>query len=276
MRQHKIWLAVFAALLCYATPSAAISAEIVAFWGFTDDYDFSATNPNKQDFMPDVDGTLSGDANLQAYLGKENQLDDNGGGGFVSYTSPISGITYAPTRTVKWDDLAGKGPEFDIDGTEEFLIDKLEGAGPEMGDFGDDALLYITLDGSGFADFNIRFDIEATPGDLPTSFDIFYRIGGTGATWFRDPTQNNIPLVFADYTPTADPDNQFADSDLISLSAMLNNADSIEIIINDFAENGDGEMEIDNIEITALSVPEPTAILLLLIGVVCVRGRSGN
>jgi len=51
---------------------------------------------------------------------------------------------------------------------------------------------------------------------LPETFDVFYRVGGSG-TWFRDPLQNNIPLAFSDLDPAnpdpdPDPENQVADS----------------------------------------------------------------
>ena len=256
--------------LATLAPHECVAREVVAFWGFAENYDFDA-NPNFQDFAADVDASNSGDANLQAYLGEADELDDNGGGGFVSYTSPTSGITYAPTRTLKFDDLKGGGDDFSIDGTSMFLVDKNDGSGPLLDDFGNDALLYITLDGTGFQDFEIRFDVEGTPGTLPTSFDIFYRVDGD--VWLRNPAQNNIPLSFSDYAPI-DPENQFADSGVLALSSLLNNASAIEIIINDFAEAGNDEMEIDNIEITAGVIPEPTSLALLAWCAVLAAKRS--
>ncbi|MCA9241175.1 MAG: hypothetical protein KDA37_13285 [Planctomycetales bacterium] len=251
--------------------AAAVAAEVVAFWAFEEDYDFDA-NPSKQDFAADVDNTLTGDANLQAFRGDPDDLDDNGGGGFVSYTSPVSGLTYGPSRTIKWDDLAGGGDDFDIGGVSTFTIDKNDGAGPVAGeDFGNDALMYLTFDGTGYHNFAFRFDIEGTPGDLPSTFDVYYRVGGAGGVWLREASQNNIPLAFMDYNPV-DPENQFADSGLIPLPAMLDGASSIELIIGDFNENGNNEMEIDNFEIIASQVPEPAtpalaALALLLSGV---------
>lgn len=266
---------ILAASLSLTASGAALSDEVVAFWGFVEDYNF-ATNPNKQDFTPDVDATASGDANLQAYLGVADELDDNGGGGFA-YTSPVSGVSYGPSRSIKWDDLKGGGGDFDLGGVAEFQVDKLDGSGPATDDFGNDALIYLTLDGTGFTDFRLRFDIEGTPGDLPDSFDIFYRVGGAGATWFRDPSQNNIGLAFLDYDPV-DPENQFADSGLIPLPAALNQAASIELILSDFAENGNSEMEIDNVELVATRVPEPTTVAILAAGLLAAnrRCRSGH
>ena len=266
----------FLVCLFFCSISLPVSAEqVVAFWGFADDYDFP-TNPNKQDFAPDVDGTVAGNANLQAFLGREDELDDNGGGGFLSYTSPTSGITYAPTRTIKWDDLKGGGGDFDIGGVNEFMIDKNDGAGPALGDFGNDALMYITLDGTGLQDFSLRFDIEATPGDLPESFDVFYRIGGSG-TWFRETLHNNISLLpYTDHDPI-DPDNQYASSSSVLLPAALNGQSQIELIVSDFAETGNGEMEIDNFEIIATSqVPEPSTLVLLALGTLVMVGRLRN
>lgn len=253
--------------------SVCAAREVVAFWGFADEYDFD-TNPNKQDFAAEVDTTVSGDANLEAFLGVADALDNNGGGGFVSYTSPVSGATYGPTRTLKFDDLKGGGDDFDIDGLSTFTVDKNDGAGSIAGeDFGNDALVYITLDGTGFADFQIRFDIEGTPGDLPSTFDIFYRVDGLSGTWYREADQNNIGLTFVDYDPV-DPENMYANSGVIDLSSLLDNAASIEIILNDFAENGNGEMELDNIEITAtpLMVPEPGTVALLITGMLACTG----
>jgi len=245
--------------------SVSNAQDVVAFWGWENDYDFSATAPNKMDFG--VDAGTDTSANMQMFLGDATNLDHNGGGGFVPYTSPISGATYGTSRTAKWDDLKGGGDDFDIGGTTSFMVDKNDGMGALADDFGNDALMYIVFDGTGYQDFEFRFDIESTPGDLAESFDVFYRVGGSG-TWFRDPSQNNIALTYMDYTPV-DLENQFADSGYVSLNSALNNQSQIEIIVSDFAELGNSEMEIDNFEIIAVAVPEPTsAIAVLALGMV--------
>jgi hypothetical protein len=259
------WLLVLLTCALMTTTSRESAArEVVAFWGFADDYNFT-TNPNYQDFVADVDATDSGDANLQAFLGIADQLDNDGGGGFVTYTSPTSGVFYDLTRTLKYDDLKGSGSNFAIGGNSSFFIDKNDGAGPALGNFGNDALMYITLDGTGYRDFELRFDIEGDPASLPSTFDIFYRVDGSSGTWYRDASQNNIALSFVDYDP-ADPENKHADSGMIALSSLLNNAANVEIIISDFAELGNGEMEIDNFEITAAVVPEPASLAMFAVG----------
>lgn len=254
--------------------SSAAAAEVVAFWAFPESYLFDDAE-TKFDFAATVDSTVSGNANLQAFLGNPDDLDSNGGGSSFDYTSPTSGVTYSAGRTLKWDDLKTGGPDFDIDGTATFLVDKNNGSGPQLDDFSNDALMYIKLDTTGFEDLKIRFDIEGTPGDLPETFDIFYRTGGSG-TWFRESTANNIPLTFEDY-PVADPDNQFADSGLIDLAAAISNQGTVELILNDFAEEGNDEMEIDNVELIGTSitaVPEPTSMgMLALIGGTVAIGR---
>ena len=293
------------ALVCAIPNQANAQTDVVAFWSFAEDYDFSdpalPDGPNKLNFnqaaFPTIiDNTAGTSANLQAYLGDAAELDDNGGGGFVSYTSPVGGPpAFAPTRTLKFDDLRGGGNDFDIGGQDVFQVDRLDGTGPASDDFGNDALLYITLNGTGFQDFQLRFDVEGTPGfddpadpafdpfatDLPESFDIFFRTTGPGGTWFRDPAQNNIALAFSDLDPAnPDPDNQVADTGYVTLDAALNNASQIEIIINDFDRNGIGnnELELDNIEIVAnVVVPEPTSTGLILIaglGLAVRRRRS--
>ena len=256
---------IFCALICLCAymsfSTSAQARDVIAFWSFDDPYDFT-TNPNKQDFAANA-----GNGNLQAYLGVANSLDNNGGSGFVTYTSPTSSVFYDVTNTLKFDDLKGGGSDFDIAGVSTFQVDKSDGAGPLADNFGNDALIYITLDGTGYEDFEIRFDIEATPGELPATFDIFFRTGATGGVWYRETLQNNIGLTFVDYVP-ADPENQYANSGVISLSSILNGASPIEIILNDFAELGNDEMELDNIEITAnRTVPEPSSLLLLAFGV---------
>jgi hypothetical protein len=252
--------------------SHSMARDVIAFWSFDTSYDFTS-NPNKQDFLADA-GTQMGMANLQAYLGNAGNLDNNGGSGFVPYTSPTSGLTYQETFTLKYDDLAGGGNNFDIGGVTTFQVDKNDGAGALADNFGNDALVYITLDGTGYEDFQIRFDVEATPGaDLPESFDIFFRTGATGGVWYRETVQNNIPLSYVDYSP-ADPENQYANSGVISLSSILNGASPIEIILNDFSENGNDEMELDNIEITAnRTVPEPGSLVLVAVAAISVAGR---
>lgn len=242
--------------------SVSDAQDVVAFWGWENDYDFSATAPNKMDFGGDVDNTAAGNANMQIFLGDAANLDHNGGGGFVPYTSPVSGLTYGPSRTAKWDDLKGGGDDFDIGGTSSFLVDKNDGAGAVAGDFGNDALMYIFFDGTGYGDFEFRFDAESTPGDLAESFDVFYRVGGSG-TWFRDADQNNIALSYMEYDPV-DPENQFADSGFISLNSALNNQSQIEIIVSDFAEFGNNEFELDNFEIIAVAVPEPSSAFAIV------------
>jgi hypothetical protein len=272
MTQTSRILAIATVLLAQlGLASHLMARDVIAFWGFEDSYDF-ATNPNKQDFLADA-GTQAGTANLQAYLGNAGNLDNDGGTGSVSYTSPTSGLTYDETFTLKFNDLAGGGNDFDIGGVTSFQVDKNDGAGPLADDFGNDALVYITLDGTGYEDFEIRFDIEATPASLPTTFDIFFRTGATGGVWYRKTVQNNIALTFVDYS-TPDPENKHANSGVISLSSILNGASPIEIILNDFSENGNDEMELDNIEITAnRTVPEPGSLVLLAVAALSVAGR---
>jgi len=261
-----------AALSLTVLPAVSMTT-VVSYWGFIDDYDQSGVA--RLTFDADVDNSVGQSSQLQAFLGNASELDTNGGGGFTPYTSTVSGITYGPSRTVKFDDLKGGGSDFTIGMASTFLVDENDGNGAISRDFGNDALLYFTLDGSGFEDFTIRFDAEGTPGDLPSTFDLFYRTSAS-STWFRTSSQNNIPLNFFDY-PVPDPDNQFADSGIISLDAALNNDSQIEIIISDFAENGNNELEIDNIEIVATAVPEPTSSLLIglaLIGGLLSRKRQ--
>jgi hypothetical protein len=71
---------------------------VIALKGIANNHDID-TSPSKLDFAADLDATATGDANLQAYLSKADELDDNGGG-YVSYTSPASGITDGPTRSL--------------------------------------------------------------------------------------------------------------------------------------------------------------------------------
>lgn len=272
-------LALFLAVVCLTVNQVNAQTDVVAFWGFQNNFNFGdgADGPNMQDHLADVDNTASGGANLQTYLGDAADLDDNGGSGFRSYTSPVSGMTFFPTRTIKWDDLAGPGDDFSIAGQTLFDIDFNDGLGPVSGeDFGNDALVYITLDGTGFQDFQFRFDIEGTPFDpdpsidpvtglpeepasfLPDEVDVFYRTTGPGGTWFRE--LNNFDLTFEDFDP-ANPDNQAGDTGgYVSLNAALNNAAQIEIIFSDFDSDGNGEMELDNIEIVA-NVIAPEVLL---------------
>lgn len=291
-RSHLfLLLSLVLAAFCSA-PNADAQTDVVAFWGFADDFDFGdgADGPTMQDFAADVDNTVGINANLQQFRGDGGDIDDNGGGGFVSYTSQVSGANFGPSRTLRWTDLAGGGDDFSIGAQTLFDIDTNDGAGAVQDDFGNDALVYITLDGTGFQDFQIRFDAEGTPLDpepdpgvapesfLPESFDLFYRVGGSG-TWFRDDDQNNIGLSFSDLDPAnPDPENQVADSGFVTLNAALNNASQIEIIINDFDNGGNDELELDNFEIVANvvvpAVPEPgSGVLFFMAGLGLVASR---
>ena len=255
------------AATCFLFPSQAnAQTDVIAFWDFGTDFDFADgfDGPNAQDFPASefgVDNTVSNNANFQAFLGDAANLDCNGGGGFVSYTSPVSGITVGPSRTVKWDDLRGGGDDFDINGQTIFNV--MRGNNPAAeDDFGNDALIYLTFDATGFQDLQFRFDIEGTPGQpdpnnpnaeiedtLPTQFDVFIRTTGPNGTWFRPDELNNIEIEFFDYDPV-DPENQFGETGYISLGSALDNASQVEIIFNDFdGETANDEMEIDNFEI---------------------------
>lgn len=253
---------------------ASAQTDVVAFWGFQNSFDFSdaGAGPNFQDHLADVDNTVganvpSARANMLTYMGDAARLDDNGGGGFTSYTSPVSGSIVGASRTIKWDDLSGPGLDFSLNGVSTFQIDFNDGLGPISSDFGNDALVYIVFDGTGFQDFQFRFDIEGTPFDpdppidpvtglpeepasfLPDEVDVFYRTTGPGGVWFR--AENNFDLTFSDFDP-ANPDNQAGNTGgYVPLNAALDNASSIEIIFNDFDSDGNGEMELDNIEIVA-------------------------
>ena len=284
MNLSRLYLLLFLALVVIFPAGQADAqtdrTDVVAFWGFTQDFDFAfvpppidplaPTGPNFQDFQGDVDNTV-GTANLQAFIGAPGVLDSNGGGGFVPYTSPVSGATFGVSRTIRWTDLRGPGDDFSIGGVSSFLVDRNDGMGALPDDFGNDALIYQTIDGTGFQDFQLRFDAEGTPGldpldplasDLPSTFDVFYRTTGTDGTWFRDPAQNNIDLLFSDLDPlNPDPENQVAESGFITLNAALNNASQIEIIISDFANEGNEELELDNIEIVANLVPDSGGLL---------------
>lgn len=248
-------------LFSFALAAAATTqaASVLSFWSFEDNYDDAS---NRIDFAPNAG--IKTAANLQAYLGDAAELDDNGGSGFAAFTSTTSNVTYGESRTIKFDDLKGGGDDFSIGGDSTFTVDKNDGSGPVAGeDFGNDALIYITLDTLGYEDLSLRFDVEGTPGDLPTSYDIYYRVGGSG-TWFRDAAQNNIGITFQPYSPV-DPDNEFHIGSPQSLNAALNNQAVVEIIINDFAEAGNNEMELDNFEIVGTAVPEPSSGLLALL-----------
>ena len=255
------------AATCFLFPSQAnAQTDVIAFWDFGNDFDFADgfDGPNAQDFPASefgVDNTVSNNANFQAFLGDAANLDCNGGGGFVSYTSPVSGITVGPSRTVKWDDLRGGGDDFDINGQTIFNVIRGDNDAAED-DFGNDALIYLTFDATGFQDLQFRFDIEGTPGQpdpnnpnaeiedtLPTQFDVFIRTTGPNGTWFRPDELNNIEIEFFDYDPV-DPENQFGETGYISLGSALDNASQVEIIFNDFdGETANDEMEIDNFEI---------------------------
>lgn len=250
----------FALLAALLTSSTTVCAQdVLAFWGWETHEDFTG-DPNKQDYLAEVDITASGGANLQAFLGDATELDDNGGGGWETYTSATSGITYNPTDTLKFDDLRGGGDDFDIAGQVIFDIDRNDGAGAVEGDFGNDALLYITLDTTGFQDLNYRFGIESEPDNLAASYDVFYRVGGTG-TWFRGVNDNNIDIS-GDYVQF-DADNSQASLALRGLTSAIDNQSQVELIFSDFAELGNGELEIDNFEIIATAVPEPGTLALI-------------
>ena len=182
---------------------------------------------------------------------------------------------------MKWDDLAGGGDDFDINGVTQF--DVMRGSDPvEQDDFGNDALIYLTFDNTGYKDLHFRFDIEGTPNRpdeddatmtldlLPDEFDVFLRFTGPTGTWFRPDDLNNIDIDFFDYDPI-DSENQFGETGYISLGSDLDNISQVEIIIADF--DGNEELEIDNFEIVGTAIPEPSSSLLLLLSGVSITLR---
>jgi len=149
-------------------------------------------------------------------------------------------------------------------------------------DFGNDALIYVLLDGTGFQDFQFRFDLEGTPNDpldpadqvLPEDFNISYRVTGPDGVFFLE---NNVEL-FQVGLPDEENENQRLNTGegYFSLSSALDNASTIEIVINDF--DGNDELEFDNFEIVAnvISVPEPSSaslVMLVCMGVASRRRR---
>ena len=109
---------------------------------------------------------------------------------------------------------------------------------------------YIYFDGQGFSDFELRFDVQVEETTPATSFDLFYRTTGAGGVFYR--AENNTSLNI---------DSEFNGSATVILPAALDRQSNIEIILTDFDEGevANGDLEFDNIEITA--VPEPGAAL---------------
>ena len=265
---------------------ADAQTDVVAFWHF-EGFDFgdeldliSEDIAGRFDVGADVDNTASGNAVLQAFLGDATALDGNGGGGFATYTSPVSGDSFGETRTIRFDDSRGGGQDFfigDDPNNNTFLIDEGQGEGAVEDDFGNDALLYVLFDGTGFEDFQFRFDLEGTPNDpldpdnqiLPEDFNISYRITGPDGVFFLE---NNVEL-FQVGLPDELNENQRLDTGegYFSLSSELDNASTIEIVINDF--DGNDELEFDNFEIVATSIPEPSSASLLMLVCMGVASR---
>ncbi len=266
---------------------AQTEPEVVAFWhfegfDFRDELDLIPEDiAGRFDVEADIDNTAAGNAVLQAFLGDATQLDGNGGGGFAPYTT-VSGETFGETRTIRFDDSRGGGQDFfigDDPNNNTFLVDQNDGEGAVEDDFGNDALLYVVFDGTGFQDFQFRFDLEGTPNDpldpdnqiLPEDFDISYRITGAGGVFFQE---NNVELF--QVGPPTDEENQRLNTGEghFALSSALNNASTIEIIINDF--DGNDELEFDNFEIIATAIPEPSSaslVMLVCMGVASRRRR---
>ena len=264
---------------------AHAQTDVVAFWHFEgfdvrDELDLIPEDiAGRIEVEADVDNT-AGTAVLQAFLGDATALDGNGGGGFVPYTSPVSGESFGETRTIRFDDSRGGGQDFfigDDPNNNTFLIDEGQGEGPVVDDFGNDALLYVLFDGTGFRDFQFRFDLEGTPNDpldpdnqiLPEDFNISYRITGPDGVFFLE---NNVEL-FQVGLPDELNENQRLNTGegYFSLSSALDNASTIEIVINDF--DGNDELEFDNFEIVATSIPEPSSASLLMLVCMGVASR---
>ena len=247
------------ALPTLGTSSAAAQdapREVVAFWNFPVEDDFPGENApvNYWDFGTAI-GSRAEESLLKAFIGAamkdlDPNIDPNGGKG-LPFTSEVSGLSYEESRSLHWEDLKGGGNNFEIDGSSTVIQNR--GEGPRQGDFSNDALVYIQLDGSGLSDFEIRFDVQVDKSTPATSFDLFYRIDGAGGIWYRSEAYDNLSLNL---------DAEFEGSATVVLPEELDDQANIELILNDFDEGdppGNSDLEIDNVEITA--VPEPAAAL---------------
>lgn len=231
--------------------------EVVTFWNFPSKADFPGDSApvNYWDFETEI-GSHSETSVLTAFVGAamkdlDPNIDPNGGKG-LAFTSPVSGITYAASRSLHFEDLKGPGDNFEIDGSSTVIQDR--GQGATLEDFSNDALVYIQFDGSGLSDFELRFDVQVDKSTPATSCDLFYRIDGEGGTWYRSEEYDNLSLNL---------DPEFDGTATLVLPEELDGQANIELILNDFDEGDppgpNSDLEIDNVEITA--VPQPGPVL---------------
>jgi hypothetical protein len=235
------------------TAMAESEREVVLFFDFPfpEDFPGSSAPVNYWPFETDV-GSRAATGFLTAFIGAaingdKPNLDPDGGKG-IFYTSNTSGTSYAATRSLHFEDLKGKGDDFEIDGSSVILQDRGQGTVEE--NFSNDANVYIYLDGQNYSDFELRFDVQVEETTPATSFDLFYRTTGAHGVFYR--AENNTSLNI---------DSEFNGSATVTLPAALDRQSNIEIILTDFDEGdvANGDLELDNIEITA--VPEPGAAL---------------
>lgn len=243
-------------LVLLSAPTAA--QDVIAFWDFNDGFVEDDETPQIIHAAALGNGT--------AYQQRAD-TDGNGKGG-NSYTNAIFGINADAGRSIAWDDLAKSGDN--------------------------DAELFLSVSTLGFTDINISFDIrgnddnddgpDVNDEDGVNRYDLKYSLSALVDVIVPDVDPTIAIKDFDgdsfDYLTnediTTDPDDFVRFSYDLSAFTDVNNQANFSFRIDDIQEND--SVRFDNILISGIAVPEPSALtgLLLLAMATTARRRKSD
>ncbi|AHF90938.1 hypothetical protein OpiT1DRAFT_02715 [Opitutaceae bacterium TAV1] len=197
-----------------------------------------------------------------AYLFYTFDTAQDGNGAFTLAASGNDGFASAPEVVYSGGKLSETGGSAAYTDPEENTWSGSGGAatpGHSIGwGNGTGNFFYVILNMTGLKDLKVKFDIRSAGSSIPTAFtSIIHRVDDA------NPTAINVPLTF----PTGD--NRFYTwtADFSSVTA-INNQSFVKLIWYIPNISSSASLRIDNLEFTAVAIPEPSASVAALAGVI--------
>ncbi len=213
------------------------SATVIAFWDFNDGYAVADNSPQIVHNATTGSGTI---------YQQRADTDGNGKGGNAFVDVP-NGINATAGVAMAWNDVAKTGDN--------------------------DAEFFIAFSTAGFASINVSFDLRGNLTIIP-SFDLKYSLNaledvtnpGAVIGTIKD-FSGGISTEIFNNNPVNAVDSFMRVTVDLSSYGDISDASFVALRFDDW-DNGTGnnDMRIDNVLITASPVPEPSSVLLGVIG----------